>query len=120
MRIVATSLVGLLLCGSAAGEAASQSIRGAAPDRKPPAEETVKVTGAVVDRRDGSPLAQAQVSFEGPRRGTAWTDAAGAFEFEGPTGDYGIRVKSGGKSQAFSAKITKDGLQPARFEFDKE
>jgi hypothetical protein len=145
MRIVAVSFVGLLLCRVAAGEADwrsvsgplvdrsaplpgadlqggkawSQSTQAREPDRKPPAEETVRVTGAVVDR-DGNPLAQAQVSFEGPRRGSAWTDAAGAFEFEGPIGDYGVRVKSGGKSQTFPVKITKRGLEPARLEFDKD
>jgi len=148
MRIAAAALIGLLLCSLVAVEGASGSAsrplvdrsdslpstdleggrarpqhageeKPEKPEKKHPAEKTVKVTGSVVDR-DGTPLARAEVSFEGPQGGSAWTDSDGAFEFEGPTGDYRVTVKSGGKSQTFSAKITKSGLEPSRLEFNKD
>jgi hypothetical protein len=128
MRIAAVSLTGLLLCGFAAVEAFTRSasgppafrpeaIRGEVletgkarppstegqepqePDEEKPAVETVKVTGTVVDR-DGNPVTQAQVSLSGPKSGSAWTDGDGAFQFEGPPGDYRARSRPGASPRA--------------------
>jgi hypothetical protein len=129
MRIAAASLIGLVVCSLAADVAASRSassplglplrLIGGEADPKPPPAETAKVAGKVVDRGDGTPVVHAQVSFDGPKRGTTWTDDDGAFEFEGPTGDYKVTVKVGGKSRTFPARITKSGLEPSQFEVDK-
>jgi hypothetical protein len=127
MRIAAVSLIGLLLCSAPALEATSQlwhtgpgePEKREPPEKKQPPEKTIKVTGTVVDR-DGNPLAQAQVSFAGPKPGSVSTDSDGTFDFEGPIGDYKITVKIGGKSQLFQAKITNSGLQPSTLEFNKE
>jgi carboxypeptidase family protein len=125
-------ILGLVLCPLVAADIHGASLQGererqprpGAEEPKPtePPEETktFKVSGKVVDR-DGEPQGQAKVSFDGPKRGEAWTGRDGAFSFEGPAGDYRVTVKIGSKQpQAFSVKITESGLQPSVLEIDDD
>ena len=106
-------------CGAvAAAWLAATAMAPAPPDRAAPRQETKKekpadqrVSGTVVDR-DGTAIDQAEVSFDGPKKATVLTDAAGNFSFTGPPGDYAITVRAGERSQRFDRKIEGGKLKP--------
>lgn len=74
-----------------------------------PADQAV--TGGVADR-DGKPIERAQVMFDGPKKATLLTDAAGRFTFNGPPGDYTITVRKGEQSTHFTRKVEGNQLKP--------
>lgn len=115
VRIVV--ILGLMFWPLAVADAYGTGPQGGQHRRAEPTEsseetKTFKVSGKVVNL-DGEPQEHAKVSFDGPKSGEAWTGKDGAFSFEGPAGDYKVKVKIGSKSQLFAVTITESGLQPS-------
>jgi hypothetical protein len=104
---------------AAAWLAATAMAAASPPDRAASRQETKKeepadqrVSGTVVDR-DGTAIEQAEVSFDGPKKATVLTDAAGHFTFTGPPGDYAITVRAGERSHRFDRTIEAGELKPS-------
>lgn len=74
------------------------------------------VEGKVMNDNTGYPVAQAQVSFSGPKSVIMRTKGNGEFSSKNlPNGQYDVIVKRGGQTQNFTATVSgKTNLNPFR------
>lgn len=69
------------------------------------------VTGIITDQKDGKPLANATLTFKGPKTVTAKTDAAGKYTAKLEEGNYQVTTAAEGY-KPFSFDVTAKGGMP--------
>ena len=106
---------GLFSVAVGGGQAAKAPAENKSKEAKP--KPSVQVKGRVVDG-NGQGVANAELSFTGPKRDSVATDAKGSFIFKGPAGEYAVTVRAGSKSKLFKATVANDKLEPATLILD--
>jgi len=91
----------------------------APPPQEPAKRKDQRVTGKVLDR-DGKAVNHGEVVFDGPKKGTSFTDARGEFAFTGPGGEYSVTVKAGSRKQDFTVQIENNQLKPSTLIIEPE
>ncbi len=71
------------------------------------------VTGIITDYKDGKPLANATLTFKGPKTVTAKTDAAGKYTAKLEEGNYQVNVAAEGY-KPFTFNVTAKGGMPVK------
>jgi outer membrane protein OmpA-like peptidoglycan-associated protein len=71
------------------------------------------VAGIITDYKDGKPLANANLTFKGPKTVTAKTDAAGKYTAKLEEGNYQVNVAAEGY-KPFSFNVTAKGGMPVK------
>ncbi len=69
------------------------------------------VTGIITDQKDGKPLANATLTFKGPKTVTAKTDAAGKYTAKLEEGNYKVTAEAAGY-KPFAFDVTAKGGMP--------